>query len=84
MSNCTERIQSVDLIKIIAMICVMGLHSAGAFVSHDNDNFWGNVVGRISVCAIPLFFMVSGYLLIGRDNVSYQYSLKKIISIIDL
>ncbi len=76
------RIQSIDLTKIIAMICVMGLHCAGAFVSHDYDNLWGNIVGRISVCAIPLFFMVSGYLLLGRPQSDFRYSLKKSQSII--
>ncbi len=76
------RIQSIDLIKIVAMIFVMGLHCAGAFVSHDYDNLWGNIVGRISVCAIPLFFMVSGYLLLGRTQPDFHYSLRKSISLI--
>lgn len=77
-----HRILSIDLIKIIAMICVMGLHSAGIFVYNDNGTIIGNTVYRASVCAIPLFFMVSGYLLLGREKSDYKYSLKKCISIV--
>lgn len=35
----------------------------------------------LGVIAIPIFFMVSGYLLLGRRNISYGYSLRKIWSI---
>ena len=77
-----SRIQTIDLIKVIAMICVMGLHCAGVFVSLNEGNISGNIVGRISVCAIPLFFMVSGYLLLGRNHLDLSYSITKIIHII--
>lgn len=33
------------------------------------------------VAAIPLFFMVSGYLLLGREYVGFKYSVKKISAI---
>ena len=71
-----ERNQSIDLIKIIAMIMVIGLHvNIGRL-----DNPIAFVISRTSGIAIPLFFMVSGFLLWGRkDNV--KYSLKKIFNI---
>lgn len=72
-----ERNQSIDLIKIIAMIMVIGLHvNIGRL-----DNPIAFVISRTSGIAIPLFFMVSGFLLWGRkDNV--KYSLKKIFNIL--
>lgn len=39
------------------------------------------VVYATFVYAIPLFFMVSGYLLLGRNKIKIVYSIKKIISI---
>lgn len=72
-----ERNQSLDLIKIIAMIMVIGLHvNIGRL-----DNPIAFVISRTSGIAIPLFFMVSGFLLWGR-KVNVKYSLKKIFNIL--
>lgn len=74
-----ERNLSLDLIKIAAMIGVMTLH-----VTY----FWGNYNDWLSCYAfamagisMPLFFMVSGYLMIGRD-VTMKYIVKKTYKIV--
>ena len=76
-----DRNLNLDLIKIIAMVFVVGLHTGTTF-------YIGNInVNRyyiLTICgtAIPLFFTVSGYLLLGRHNVGWKYSAKKIWGIV--
>ncbi len=75
------RNQSIDLIKIMAMSMVVCLHSIYPFIGFDRYDL-SFIVYRLSMAAIPLFFMVSGYLLIGRPDAGYGYSLKKIFGIV--
>lgn len=72
-----ERNLSLDFIKILAMIFVIGLHTGTTWIVFDIDI---NAYYRWSIfgTAIPLFFSVSGYLLLGRKNVDWKYSFKKI------
>ena len=72
------RSQNIDLIKIIAMFCVIGLHSTYSYV----DTYMGNILYRTSVIAIPLFFMVSGYLVLAKKDVNYNYIFRKCFGII--
>ncbi len=72
------RNQDIDLIKVIAMFGVIGLHSWGAFVEWH----YVNVLYESCVIAIPLFFMSSGYILLARDDVNYSYVLNKIKRIV--
>lgn len=67
-----DRIQSLDFIKIIAMLSVMGLHSTYSFIDESHIGV-ADIIYRTSVIAIPLFFMVSGFLLLGRTKVDYRY-----------
>lgn len=64
---------SIDLIKIVAMFGVISLHC-----NMDRlDNPVAFIISRIAGISIPLFFMVSGYLLINKKG-GFIYSLKKI------
>lgn len=74
--NILRRNQSLDLIKIFAMIGVMGLHSTLG----QTETFMGFLISRIFGISVPLFFMVSGYL-ISMKNVDWKYSRRKIIGI---
>lgn len=68
---------SIDLIKIIAMLGVISLHC-----NMDRlDNMVAFVISRIAGISIPLFFMVSGYLLLEKGG-DWRYSFKKIFGII--
>lgn len=73
-----SRNQDIDLIKVIAMFGVIGLHSWGAFMEWH----YVNVLYESCVIAIPLFFMSSGYILLSRDDVNYNYVLNKIKRIV--
>lgn len=72
---------TIDLIKIIAMVFVVGIHSGTPFYLGDINI---NQYYILTFCgtAIPLFFTVSGYLLLGRNNVNWNYSAKKIWGIV--
>ena len=72
---------SIDLVKIVAMFGVMCLHSTHSFAIPNHFCF-ADVLYESAVVSMPLFFMVSGYLLIGRPNVNYRYSIRKIIGIV--
>ncbi len=67
---------SLDLIKVLAMTFVMTLHT----VPPTNRNPVCFLLATISGIAIPLFFMVSGFLLI-KKNGDWSYSKQKILNI---
>ena len=67
MDNKKERIWYIDLLKLIGSMFVVFMHTA-------SDALWTNPTGYrgwfvlaalsgLSFCAVPLFFMISGYLL---------------------
>ena len=72
-----ERNLNLDFIKILAMIFVIGMHSGTSFYIGNIDV---NRYYRLTICgtAIPLFFTVSGYLLLGRKNINSSPSWGKI------
>ena len=76
-----ERNLNLDFIKIIAMVFVVGLHSGTKYYIGGIDI---NIYFILTICgpAIPLFFTVSGYLLLGRKNINWNYSIKKIWGIV--
>lgn len=69
---------SIDLIKIVSMFAVIGLHT---FKASDEWRI-ANIFYDTGAVAIPLFFMVSGCLLFGRANIDWYYIKKKIRGII--
>lgn len=75
----TRRDPNIDLVKVVAMIMVMTTHLHP--VVFDLQSVVPTWFYRISAPAIPLFFMVSGYLMARRD-VTYHYAFKKIRSIL--
>lgn len=77
-----DRNLSIDLLKIIAMCLVVSLHTTHQFIG-SASHVLSYVLYNFGVLAIPLFFMVSGYLLIGRaDDGGYRYVFNKIFRII--
>lgn len=66
-----ERIIFIDVVKILAMVCVVGLHTtAGIPLLYSSCSI-----------AIPLFFMATGYLMWDR-KINIQYIAKKFFNII--
>ena len=68
----------LDLLRVIAIFAVITLHvSAPIVVSFSNipSNHWmiANIIDSITRFCVPVFFMISGALLLGDDR-NYQFS----------
>lgn len=72
--NSQQRNVNIDLLKLLACVGVVGLHT----LNWD----WLN----LNVCgfAIPIFFFASGYILMQRKELSVSYCLKRIVRILRL
>lgn len=68
----------LDAIKFIAMIGVIALHT----IDLNDSGSIGFIIRESAVVSVPLFFMVSGFLLLGRKNSNYNYPKKKIKGIL--
>lgn len=71
------RIYNLDLIKILACIAVVGLHTLQKDISVINQSLY-----YICGFAVPAFFMSTGYVLLNRSKVSNKYSWNKIKNIL--
>lgn len=73
---------NIDLLKTIAMLGVICLHTTRNFAEADSNIVSvASVMYRTAVFAIPTFFIVNGYLLCARDYVNYKYVISKILRI---
>ncbi len=67
-----ERNHTFDTLRVIAAFLVIILHVSAGFVlgnlSDRNHAFWiGNLYNSFARVSVPLFILISGYFLIGRD-----------------
>ncbi|TMM46322.1 acyltransferase [Colwellia ponticola] len=72
----------VDYIRAIACFMVVFLHSAAPLLNKYNElplNYWfiGNVYDSLVRVCVPLFFMVSGFLLLQKDEALPLYFSKR-------
>lgn len=69
---------NLDLIKVLACIGVVLLHTTmSGFKETDSWNFLAYLY-YLGTYSIPLFFMVNGYLLLGKREITYPYILQKV------
>ncbi len=71
-----SRNYNLDLLKIIACIAVVGLHTLQKDLSAINLTLY-----YCCGFAVPVFFMCSGYVLLQRNDATISYAIKKIVSI---
>lgn len=69
---------NLDLIKIIACIGVVLLHTTMPGFKETGQWNYSSYLYYLGTYSIPLFFMVNGYLLLGKNEISYSYILQKI------
>lgn len=65
-----ERNLSIDMLRIIACLMVISLHITAAYKYGNFDTFeWkvSVVYDSVSICAVPIFFMISGAFLEFKD-----------------
>ena len=58
----------MDAIKLVACIFVCTLHTIGMFMSESSDFHLSYLLFYMSGIAVPLFFMVNGFLLAPKDG----------------
>lgn len=71
---------SIDLVKVIAMCMVIFLHTGVATVSspyYSSFSQYKQVIDGFSCIAVPLFFMVSGFLM-AQKEMNWKYVKDKI------
>ena len=69
---------NLDLIKIIACIGVVLLHTTMPGFKETGIWNYSSYLYYLGTYSIPLFFMVNGYLLLGKSNITYPYILHKV------
>ena len=63
-------ISYINTVRALAIITVVGIHVAGpALYQPMNANWWtGNIIASLSRIRVPLFLMISGALLLHKDE----------------
>lgn len=74
-----QRIYSMDLIRVIAMILVIIVHTKGNFFSKDVHSAVYAFLKVAGTIGVPLFVMLTGYLMFGRNYNDNSY-LQKYLS----
>ena len=72
-----KRNYNLDFLKILACIAVVGLHTLQKDLSWINSSLY-----YLCGFAVPSFFMASGYVLLNRNSVTWDYVMHKIIAIL--
>ena len=69
---------NLDLIKVIACVGVVLLHTT--MIGFKETGSWNLLayLYYLGTYSIPLFFMVNGYLLLGKRSITYSYILQKV------
>jgi surface polysaccharide O-acyltransferase-like enzyme len=83
----TRDVNWVDYIRVLASFLVVLVHTCSSTVTQYNvipivDWQIGNLYASLSRVAVPLFFMLSGYLLLGKDEPLQDILLKRVRRII--
>ncbi|VKV56592.1 repeating unit O-acetyltransferase WefK [Streptococcus pneumoniae] len=69
---------NLDLLKVLACVGVVLLHTTmGGFKETGSWNLLAYLY-YLGTYSIPLFFMVNGYLLLGKREITYLYILQKV------
>ena len=72
-----------DAIKLVACIFVCTLHTIGMFMSESPGFHLSYLLFYMSGIAVPLFFMVNGFLLAPKDG-GIKYYYRKIFNIVKI
>lgn len=81
-----QRIVGIDIVKAMACIFVILLHTSMAAFLRDgvalSHTMPSQIIYYLGTGAVPLFFMANAFFIINRSEISYKYICKKIIAIL--
>ena len=66
----TKRNEGIDLLKALCMIAVVGLHSQRSIIAGNVNNV---VLYYLARFAMPCFFMINGYLVLNKEEFTFDY-----------
>lgn len=69
----------LDSLKVLGCFAVVILH-----VSDRSSDLLNLFLYYMASCAVPIFFMVNGNLLLNKDKLDYNYVFKKILNIFNI
>lgn len=77
MSN--NRIEYISLASVVSALAVVFLHTNACFWNFSTSHYWfsANIIESVFYFAVPIFFMISGAMLIGYND---RYDLKTYFS----
>lgn len=87
-SSIPKRLIWADIIRLIAILLVIGIHCSNSFASlplvkeHPNYNFWSIVYETFSRPCVPLFVMLTGMLLLPSDQAPSAFYRKRIFRVL--
>ena len=85
--NKLQRVEWIDLIRVAAAFLVVTIHVSWKYwqklPGEIPDSFWlfSNFVDTFASCAVPLFFMISGYLLLRKPDSLKHGFFKRLLKI---
>ena len=79
MENKNKRIEYISLASVVSAIAVVFLHANGCFWSFSISRYWftANIIESVFYFAVPIFFMISGAMLLDFNK---KYDLKQYFS----
>lgn len=78
MSNRKHRNYGLDLVKILACILVLCLHSLVPTSPVVKNSLLNLSVYYAGAIAIPIFFMASSYFVLNKRMMSYSYVMRRV------
>lgn len=75
-----KRALYLDALKVIALVLVFALHTQRGV--EDTDPLHNAVLFYGARCAMPIFFMVNGALIMSKESFTFAYYKKKILNMI--
>lgn len=77
----TDRIEYIDILRVLSMFSVVFLHTAAGSLRGNYGSYtwhFSNTLTSIMSASVPIFFMISGALLLNsKSTLSVGYTLKK-------
>lgn len=67
----------LDLLKIVATLAVVFLHTLNKYSGYSNV-----ILYQLCSFAVPVFFMINGYFVLNKKDISFRYISMKIVKII--
>lgn len=68
-----KREYGLDLLKVLACFLIVAIHTIDCNLGIAN-----RIIQLFTVFAIPMFFLINGYLMFAKKEITYKYALKRV------